>query len=207
MFLISFVCPDWGASNDPEALGLAFHQGPTFIHAFCQATTNWVDRDWGNIWGYWYLGQGGLRSPSTSSSFLVKSCILRGLFVKRVCFFIIFHHLCFIITFPKPHKCTYVVRLIFTDDSEPSPWRTLKGEYHNVSVFSMPGLSQHSPLGMSKLTHLADGAVDLVVTRKIDRQEFIRFLRRHGKPMHKNQVWRFLTLFAQVIGYNSGVLY
>ena len=29
--IIVLACPGWGAGNDPEALGLAFHQGPTFI--------------------------------------------------------------------------------------------------------------------------------------------------------------------------------
>ena len=30
--MIVIACPDQGAGNDPEALGLAFHhQGPTFI--------------------------------------------------------------------------------------------------------------------------------------------------------------------------------
>ena len=29
--IIVVACPDRGVGNDPEALGLAFHQGPTFI--------------------------------------------------------------------------------------------------------------------------------------------------------------------------------
>ena len=33
--------------NDPEALELAFHQGPTIINAYFQAATNLVDRDSG----------------------------------------------------------------------------------------------------------------------------------------------------------------
>ena len=28
------VCPDRDAGNDPEALGLSFHQGPIFINAY-----------------------------------------------------------------------------------------------------------------------------------------------------------------------------
>ena len=28
---IVVACPDWGTGNDPEALGLASHEGPTFI--------------------------------------------------------------------------------------------------------------------------------------------------------------------------------
>ena len=34
---------DWGEGNDPEALELAFHQGPKIINAYCQAATNQVD--------------------------------------------------------------------------------------------------------------------------------------------------------------------
>ena len=32
--IIVVACPDRGAYEDPEALELAFHQGPTFINAF-----------------------------------------------------------------------------------------------------------------------------------------------------------------------------
>ena len=38
------VIVDRGKSNDPESLGLAFHQDPTFINAYCQAATSLVDR-------------------------------------------------------------------------------------------------------------------------------------------------------------------
>ena len=31
------ACADRGAGNDPEAFGLEFHQGPTFINAYYQA--------------------------------------------------------------------------------------------------------------------------------------------------------------------------
>ena len=35
---IAVACPDQGAGNDPERLGLAFcHQGSTLIDAYCQA--------------------------------------------------------------------------------------------------------------------------------------------------------------------------
>ena len=45
----SFVvaCPDQGAGIDPAAWRLAFHQGPTFINAYCQAAITVVDRDCG----------------------------------------------------------------------------------------------------------------------------------------------------------------
>ena len=39
-------CPDRGACNGPEPLGLGFcHQSSTFINAYCQAATSLVDRD------------------------------------------------------------------------------------------------------------------------------------------------------------------
>ena len=28
---LAVACPDQGTGNDPEALGVAFHQGPTLI--------------------------------------------------------------------------------------------------------------------------------------------------------------------------------
>ena len=40
------ACQKWGAGNDPEAMGLAFHQESTSTDAHCQATTNLVDEDW-----------------------------------------------------------------------------------------------------------------------------------------------------------------
>ena len=47
--IIVIACPNQGEGTDPEALELAFHhQGPTFINAYCQATTNLIDGDrWG----------------------------------------------------------------------------------------------------------------------------------------------------------------
>ena len=42
LILIVVACPDRGAGNDREALGLAFHQGSTFISAYYQAATNLV---------------------------------------------------------------------------------------------------------------------------------------------------------------------
>ena len=43
---IAVGCPDQGAGNDPEPLWLVFyHQGSTFINAYCQVATNFVDRD------------------------------------------------------------------------------------------------------------------------------------------------------------------
>ena len=75
----------------------------------------------------------------------------------------------------------YIVEL-----KDKSRWTTVKGNYINVSVFSTAGRSNLSPLGMSKFTHLADGCIDLALVHSVDRKQFLRFLRRHGKK--KNQV-------------------
>ena len=42
--VVGLVCTARGAGN-PEALGLAFHQGSTFINAYCAAAPNLFDRD------------------------------------------------------------------------------------------------------------------------------------------------------------------
>ena len=44
--VIVVACPYQGACNDPEALGLDFHQGLTLIYAYCQAATILADQDW-----------------------------------------------------------------------------------------------------------------------------------------------------------------
>ena len=67
-----------------------------------------------------------------------------------------------------------------------SPWHTLKGTFMNVSVYSIPANCEIAPQGLSKVTHLNDGNIDLVVVRTAERKEFIRFLRRHGNS--KDQV-------------------
>ena len=39
-YLIVVACYDWGAGNDPEIFGLAFHhQGLVFINAYCHTST------------------------------------------------------------------------------------------------------------------------------------------------------------------------
>ncbi|KAL8601269.1 hypothetical protein ACOMHN_003213 [Nucella lapillus] len=66
-----------------------------------------------------------------------------------------------------------------------SPWQTLKGSFMNIAVFGIPGNGEIAPQGLSKVTHLNDGNIDLVVVRSVERKEFVRFLRRHGNS--KNQ--------------------
>ncbi len=74
----------------------------------------------------------------------------------------------------------------FADLSKETPWKSLKGDYVNVSIFTLPGRSNLAPLGMSKYTHLNDGSLDLILVKNTERREFVRYLRRHGN--HKNQV-------------------
>ncbi|XP_076439472.1 uncharacterized protein LOC143279336 [Babylonia areolata] len=66
-----------------------------------------------------------------------------------------------------------------------SPWQTLKGSFMNIAVFSIPGNGEIAPQGLSKVTHLNDGNMDLVIVRAVERKEFLRYLRRHGNS--KNQ--------------------
>ena len=59
-------------------------------------------------------------------------------------------------------------------------WKTIKGDFLNVSLFSLPSRLDMAPRGASMYTHLADGSLDLVFCGDTDRKEFVRFLRRHG---------------------------
>lgn len=56
----------------------------------------------------------------------------------------------------------------------------------NVGLFTIPGLCDLAPQGLSKFTHLNDGIIDLVLVKETERKEFVRYLRRHGNS--KNQV-------------------
>ena len=42
LFIIVVTCPDEGALNDPEALGLVFHQGPTVIMHVVKLLQTWL---------------------------------------------------------------------------------------------------------------------------------------------------------------------
>ncbi|KAK6178105.1 hypothetical protein SNE40_012934 [Patella caerulea] len=66
-----------------------------------------------------------------------------------------------------------------------NPWKTLKGDFLNVGLFTISGVCDFAPQGLSKYTHLNDGCMDLAVVKNVDRKDFIRFLRRHGNS--KNQ--------------------
>lgn len=74
---------------------------------------------------------------------------------------------------------------------EDNPWKASKGTYYHVGLYSIPGNSEVAPEGLSKFTHLCDGAMELVLVKECSRKDFIRFLKRHGN--HKNQVKFFPT--------------
>ena len=78
--------------------------------------------------------------------------------------------------------------LILSDlaEHEDNPWKSIKGDFINVSLFTIPGRSEIAPRGLSKFTHLNDGVMDLVLVKNTERKEFIRLLKRLGNT--KNQV-------------------
>ncbi|KAK7108968.1 ceramide kinase-like protein [Littorina saxatilis] len=75
-----------------------------------------------------------------------------------------------------------------------SPWRTLKGDFMNVSIYAIPGNCEIAPQGLSKYTHLNDGNMDVVAVKSVQRKDFIRFLSRHG-----NSKDQFEFPFVEVI--------
>jgi hypothetical protein len=64
----------------------------------------------------------------------------------------------------------------------------MKGTYFGVSVMAVSGICDLAPRGQSKYTHLSDGCLDLVLVRTANRDDFLKYLRRHGTE--KNQVSR-----------------
>ena len=67
-----------------------------------------------------------------------------------------------------------------------TPWRSVKGDFMNVGLFTIPGRSEMAPRGLSKYTHLNDGTIDLALVKETERKEFIRLIKRLGN--NKDQV-------------------
>lgn len=65
-------------------------------------------------------------------------------------------------------------------------YQSVNGNFLSISVLAMAGLSDVSPLGHSKFTHLQDGCIDLITVENVERKEFVRYLRRFSNT--KNQV-------------------
>lgn len=62
---------------------------------------------------------------------------------------------------------------------------------------AIPGACDLAPRGQSKYTHLSDGCLDLVIIQTSNRDDFLKFLRRHGKA--KNQVLLVLKDYVIII--------
>ena len=75
-------------------------------------------------------------------------------------------------------------------DSALNSFELIRGNVANISIFSLPSLNKHAPLGLSQFTHLHDGWLDLVVVKNIENnsesKQFVKFIRRLGG--RKNQV-------------------
>lgn len=47
-------------------------------------------------------------------------------------------------------------------------------------------MSRLAPYGINQYGHLGDGIMDLILVKRTDRREFVRYLKRHGSE--KNAV-------------------
>lgn len=92
-----------------------------------------------------------------------------------------------------------------TDMSKASPWKTIKGSYINISVFTTPALCEMAPLGLSKHSHLADGYLDLVIVKAVERRHFIRHLKRHGNTKNQFDLWFVETYRVKDVKFRTRV--
>ena len=65
-------------------------------------------------------------------------------------------------------------------------WTVLRNKYTQVLVLTNATLWSFAPQGLSKLGHMADGLLDLVLVESATKKNFIRYLKRNGNS--KNQV-------------------
>ena len=72
--------------------------------------------------------------------------------------------------------------------SEPLGWITLTDNFISVGAMTLPNLCSWCPRGISPLTHLADGSLDLVLVRDTTRGEFVQYLRRHANTKDQARV-------------------
>ncbi|XP_038044668.1 ceramide kinase-like protein isoform X2 [Patiria miniata] len=66
------------------------------------------------------------------------------------------------------------------ETSESQDWISSKDDLVSVGAMTLPNLCSWCPAGISPLTHLADGSLDLVLVRSTTRGEFVHHLRRHA---------------------------
>ena len=65
-------------------------------------------------------------------------------------------------------------------------WTTLRNNYLQVLVLTNATLWSFAPQGLSKLSHMADGLLDLILIAPTSKKDFVRYLKRNGNS--KNQV-------------------
>ncbi|KAM4859174.1 ceramide kinase-like protein isoform 2-T2 [Thomomys bottae] len=65
------------------------------------------------------------------------------------------------------------------------PWRTLQGQFLNVSIMAIPCLCSVAPRGLAPNTRLNNGSMALIIARNTTRPEFIKHLKRYASM--KNQ--------------------
>ncbi|XP_052247823.1 ceramide kinase-like protein [Dreissena polymorpha] len=70
--------------------------------------------------------------------------------------------------------------LVNLAEHEDNPWRSRKGKYLNIGLFTIPGRSEIATRGVSKYSHLNDGTMDLVLVKEAPRKEFLRVIKRMG---------------------------
>ena len=59
-------------------------------------------------------------------------------------------------------------------------WTVLRDSYIQVLVLTNATLWSFAPQGLSKLGHMADGCLDLVIVEPASKRDFIRHLKRNG---------------------------
>ncbi|KAM8788155.1 ceramide kinase-like protein [Rhynchonycteris naso] len=64
-------------------------------------------------------------------------------------------------------------------------WKTIQGQFLNVSIMAIPCLCSVAPRGLAPNTRLNNGSMALIIARNTSRPEFIKHLKRYGSV--KNQ--------------------
>ncbi|EHB09170.1 Ceramide kinase-like protein [Heterocephalus glaber] len=59
-------------------------------------------------------------------------------------------------------------------------WRTIQGQFLNVSIMAIPCLCSVAPRGLAPNTRLNNGSMDLIIVRNTSRSEFIKHLKRYA---------------------------
>ncbi|PAA83154.1 hypothetical protein BOX15_Mlig009606g2 [Macrostomum lignano] len=65
-------------------------------------------------------------------------------------------------------------------------WLNLKGDYSWVGVYSLAGMSENCPQGLSRFAHRNDGCMDLVLVSEARKKEVARFVKSLGGSSAKS---------------------